>query len=142
MPFQAGPAYAKPLAALHKIAFPQAPWDETAFATLLSHPGTIAWLDNRGGFLVLRIAADEAEILTIGTTVHRQGIATTLLQTAIRHAAEAGATALFLEVATTNHPALALYENQGFHAAGRRKSYYPTGEDALILTRPLPPTTP
>jgi ribosomal-protein-alanine N-acetyltransferase len=134
---QAGPAYAQTLASLHKTAFPHDSWDVKTFATLLTQPGVTAWLDERGGFLLLRIAADEAEILTLGVSLQRHGIATTLLQTAIGHATQAAATALFLEVATSNHPARALYEKHGFRQTGRRKSYYTTGEDALILTLPL-----
>jgi ribosomal-protein-alanine N-acetyltransferase len=134
---QAGAAYAQTLASLHKTAFPHDPWDEKTFATLLIQPGVTAWLDERGGFLLLRIAADEAEILTLGAILQRHGIATALLRAAICHASEAGAAALFLEVANGNHPARALYEKHGFHQAGRRKSYYPNGEDALLLTLPL-----
>lgn len=38
-----------------------------------------------------------------------------------------------LEVKATNTAAINLYQKYGFQQAGRRKKYYPTGEDALIL---------
>ncbi len=40
-----------------------------------------------------------------------------------------------LEVRASNHKALGLYQKFGFRTAGRRKSYYKDGEDALILWR-------
>lgn len=38
-----------------------------------------------------------------------------------------------LEVRASNQAAINLYQKFGFVSAGKRKSYYPDGEDALIL---------
>jgi len=132
-PVRAGFAHAKTLAALHAPAFPHEPWDEGDFATLLAQPGVTALLDPRGGFVLWRIAADEAEILTLAVIPRRQGIGTALMRAAIEAAGTAGAVAMYLEVAAGNEAALGLYRNLGFNAAGRRNFYYPTGEDALVL---------
>ena len=52
-----------------------------------------------------------------------------------------GATRAFLEVATDNAPARALYDAAGYRPAGLRRGYYPRPRgracDALILTREL-----
>jgi ribosomal-protein-alanine N-acetyltransferase len=41
-----------------------------------------------------------------------------------------------LEVRTSNHAAIALYERYGFRSAGTRPRYYTdTGEDAMIMWR-------
>ncbi|MEO1601956.1 MAG: GNAT family N-acetyltransferase [Pseudomonadota bacterium] len=98
-----------------------------------------AW---RFGLLVLRIAADEAEVLSIGVApeARRQGLGGALLATAIEAAAGDGATQVFLEVAEGNRPARALYAAAGFTEAGRRPAYYrtPLGrEDALLLVRAI-----
>jgi ribosomal-protein-alanine N-acetyltransferase len=40
-----------------------------------------------------------------------------------------------LELAASNDPARGLYERLGFMVVGRRKRYYPDGDDALLLSR-------
>ena len=59
-----------------------------------------------------------------------------------RAAAEtAGAHAVFLEVASDNTAAIALYEREGFAPAGIRRGYYAKAgappQDALVLRRAL-----
>jgi [ribosomal protein S18]-alanine N-acetyltransferase len=131
------PAYAPVFAALHAETFPDEPWDEAAFETLLAQPGMHGFLDERGGFLVLRVVLDEAEIITIGSILRRQGIASALLHRAITAARAAEVQKIHLEVAEDNEPARALYGRFGFAPAGRRKSYYANGADALTLTLDL-----
>ena len=53
-----------------------------------------------------------------------KGIGSKLIQRGLRHAAAQGAAHTFLEVASDNLPALALYTRHGFVQAGRRKAYY------------------
>ncbi|HEY1858374.1 GNAT family N-acetyltransferase [Acidocella sp.] len=130
---EAGPAYAPVLALLHAEAFPHEPWSETSFSTLLAQPGVVALLDERGGFLVLRLVLDEAEILTLGVTRRREGIATGLLNAALELLRRRGIVMLHLEVAASNLAARALYEKAGFTEAGLRRRYYADGSDALML---------
>ncbi len=134
---EAGPAYAPVLALLHAEAFPDEPWDEASFTTLLAQPGVIALLDESGGFLLLRLVLDEAEILTLGVTRKREGIATLLLGAGIEFARRRGIAVLHLEVAASNLPARALYEKTGFTQAGLRRRYYADGSDALTLSLTL-----
>ncbi len=138
-----GPAYAAVLAAIHASAFPNEPWGAAAFQTQLEMHGVIGLLDRRGGLLLLRVAADEAEILTIGVlpNLRRCGLARGLLRTGMAKAAELGATTMFLEVDTDNRAALALYTAAGFSQVGRRKRYYANGADALVLQRNLVPVS-
>jgi ribosomal-protein-alanine N-acetyltransferase len=132
---QAGPAHAPLLAALHAAAFPDDPWDEATFATLLEDPHITTLIDERGGFLVLRQILDEAEIITLGATLRRQGIARALIEAAL---ARPGLRVLHLEVAATNTPALALYNALGFQPTGRRRAYYNDGSDALTMSCTIP----
>jgi ribosomal-protein-alanine N-acetyltransferase len=125
--------HADVLAALHGETFPEEPWSAENFRALLAQPTITAWLDERGGFLLLRIAADEAEILTLGSILRRQGIARALMETGINHAKAAGVTKIFLEVADQNIAAKALYTELGFTQLSLRKHYYANGDDALLL---------
>ncbi|HZC15639.1 MAG TPA: GNAT family N-acetyltransferase, partial [Caulobacteraceae bacterium] len=70
----------------------------------------------------------------------RAGVGRTLVEAAAVIAAAAGARALFLEVASDNDAALALYRSAGFARAGQRPGYYRRGAgavDALVLRRDL-----
>jgi len=89
--------------------------------------------------ILARVAADEAEILTLAVTpaARRRGLGTALLRAAMHRARDLGATAMFLEVAVTNQPARALYASLGFSEAGSRRHYYSDGTDALILRSTL-----
>ncbi|HRJ60809.1 MAG TPA: GNAT family N-acetyltransferase, partial [Azospirillaceae bacterium] len=85
-----------------------------------------------------RVVLDEAEILTIcvDEVMRRRGLGGALLQAAHNAAAAAGATALYLEAATDNVSALALYRSAGFAEVGRRRGYYRRDAekiDALVM---------
>lgn len=129
----AGPAYAAALAEMHLAAFPDDPWSEADFAALLAQTGMAAFVDARGGFLLLRVVADEAEVITLGAVARRQGIGRALLQGALEYARARGVVRIFLEVAEGNAAALGLYAAFGFVSMGRRRGYYPDGGDALTM---------
>jgi [ribosomal protein S18]-alanine N-acetyltransferase len=138
-----GPAYAAVLAAIHAASFQEEPWGAAAFQTQLEMHGVIGLLDKRGGLLMLRVTADESEILTICVLprLRRSGIARGLLQAGIVKAAELGAASMFLEVDMGNRAAQALYAAAGFTEVGRRKRYYANGADALVLRLQMPPVS-
>jgi ribosomal-protein-alanine N-acetyltransferase len=138
------------LAALHADAFAQAwdqPWNRESIATLLAMPGAfglIGLIDGApAGLVIARVAAGEAEILTLGVApdARRRGLARLLLDETASRAAAEGAERLFLEVAEDNLAAQALYADAGFVRVGRRPDYYAraggTRAAALILARPL-----
>ena len=140
---RATPALAAALAAIHARAFPpDEVWDEGAIALLTDSPGGIGWFDPRGGFCLARVAADEAEILTLAVLPERrrQGIAARLLAAAMAAASGRGARRMLLEVAESNLAARRLYAAAGFRPVGRRARYYASGEDALVLAAALSPT--
>ena len=72
------------------------------------------------GFILGRLIADEAEILTLGVCENRQrrGIGQRLVEALGRAARKAEARRLYLEVAASNATALRLYQKLGF--AGNR----------------------
>jgi [ribosomal protein S18]-alanine N-acetyltransferase len=136
----ATPAHASALAAIHASAFPpREAWGEDAITIQLALPGAFGQIDDRGGMLLGRMAADEAEVLTLAVApeARRQGIATALLRAAKAQVGAGSGTVMFLEVATGNAAALALYAREGFVAVGRRRRYYADSADALVLRSKL-----
>ncbi|MBP1858054.1 GNAT family N-acetyltransferase [Rhizobium herbae] len=79
-----------------------------------------------GGFVLSRVAAGEAEILTIGVDPRfsRMGLGWRLMRAALRAARDRAAEAVFLEVDETNIAAVALYQKLGFVKVGERRAYY------------------
>jgi len=140
------PVHAQILEALHGRCFPT-DWSAKAFHDLLTTPGTFGFLaveaDLPVGYIVLRCAADEAEILIVGTdpSKRRGGIASRLLDAGIAEAAEKKAATLFLEVAEDNPGAVEFYLQKGFEEVGRRPKYYerPNGSrvDARLFKKAL-----
>ncbi len=130
------------LAALHAAAFPGDAWDAPMLARLLAMPGAFARACP-GGFVLLRTAADEAEIVTVAVAPERrrQGLARALAAAGLAEARRRGAATAFLEVAVDNPGAIALYRSLGFAETGRRRGYYRRCDappaDALVMARSL-----
>jgi ribosomal-protein-alanine N-acetyltransferase len=96
------------------------------------------------GYLGVMFVLDELHINTIGTLpgFEGRGIASSLMDEALRDAARRGITRATLEVATSNTRAQLLYFRYGFKPVGVRKNYYErTKEDALVLWADLAPET-
>ena len=117
-------------------------WGLSEFVALTDSPHVLALGDDRA-FVLARIIADEAELLTIATHPdhRRKGMARALLTRFHSAARTRGATHAFLEVAADNMAARALYGAAGYHQIGQRRAYYAraTGPaaDALVLQRGL-----
>ncbi|WP_370154374.1 tRNA (adenosine(37)-N6)-threonylcarbamoyltransferase complex dimerization subunit type 1 TsaB [Ferrovibrio sp.] len=121
------------LAALHAEAFTaqdEQGWSADSIGRLLAMPGALPLLaaagDQPAGFLLLRLAADEAEIVTLAVRprLQRLGVARALLQAGLAEAGRRGARQCFLEVADDNTAARAAYAAAGFAEVGRRRDYY------------------
>ena len=139
---EATPAHAEAMAALHASVFPPAErWAAATFATQLALPGVFGVLAGAEGMVLARCAADEAEILTLAVVpaARRAGRGAALLRAAQARAQARGARKMFLEVATGNLAARALYEAAGYTQVGRRPRYYGDGSDALVFSRKLTP---
>ncbi len=125
------------LAAIHAEAFAAA-WDRATLSELLASPGVFA-VAEEGGFILIRVVVDEAEILTLAVrpSARRAGLGARLVEAAVVRAAALGAERMFLEVAEGNAAARALYARSGFVEMGRRRGYYSHAdgrrEDALTL---------
>ncbi len=94
------------------------------------------------GFVLVRIAADEAEVLTfcVANGARRRGLGATLLDAACNIARDRGGVQMFLEVSEGNPGAFALYQKRGFSVVGRRAAYYRDGllaADAVVMRKVL-----
>ena len=118
-------------ARLHAAEFAH-PWSAEEIAALIARSNTLAAAalspasGELRGFVVSRLAADEAEILTIAVepALRGRGVGRALLSESLRQAANAGAKSMFLEVDENNAPALALYARFDFVKVGERVGYY------------------
>ena len=136
--------HAPVLAALRKASFKSA-WDDDTFAQMLAQPGVAAWIwedESPRGFILVRAAADEAEVITIAVapTHRRGGIGAALLDVAVAELQRVNIQNLFLEVAADNEAARALYKRAGFFECGQRPGYYQDRDsrtDAVIMKRAL-----
>lgn len=131
------------LARLHAAAFRDA-WSREWIEKLMAQPGVFACLAGESGFVLVRVAGDEAEVLTLAVepAARRRGLASALLATASQVAQNRGVRSLFLEVGCRNLAAITLYKRLGFIEVGRRLGYYaaPGGEpeDGLIMRVEIP----
>jgi ribosomal-protein-alanine N-acetyltransferase len=134
------------LAQLHRESFHRG-WGEAEFESMLAERNTLLHRLRLGrktiGFAVSRLAADEAEILSIAIDAgyRGRGLSRDLLLTHLGHLAGRGMRTIFLEVEENNQPARRLYERAGFAVVGRRERYYRQagGEqlNALLMRRDL-----
>ena len=140
----ASPDRADDVAKLHAELF-NPPWNRDEIHKLLEHPAAAALIATAGpdrepaGFIIAQLAADEAEILSLGVATRWQnmGLGRRLIEGLIRAAHRAEARRLFLEVSVDNLAALRLYGKLDFRKVGVRPKYYKhagsQGVDALIL---------
>jgi ribosomal-protein-alanine N-acetyltransferase len=143
---EAGRRDAAAIARLHAASFHRG-WSDGEIERLLLDRNVVAHRAMTGGalqgFIVSRLAADEAEILSVAVAAARRGrgIARALLNLHLRRLVGLGARAVFLDVDENNAAARALYRRAGFREVGRRPGYYRKGRDqaatALVLRRDL-----
>ncbi len=134
------------LAQLHGASFHRG-WGEAEFESMLTERSTLVHRLRLGrrtiGFAVSRMAADEAEILSIAIDdgYRGRGLSRDLLLTHLGHLAGHRVRRIFLEVEENNQPARRLYERAGFAVVGRRERYYRQGDgeqlNALLMRRDL-----
>jgi ribosomal-protein-alanine N-acetyltransferase len=142
---EARPRDAAAIARLHGESFHRG-WSDGEIERLLIDRSVVAHRAMLGrtmaGFILSRLAAGEAEILSVAVAAARRsnGLARRLLDLHLRRLAGLGTRAVFLEVEEGNVPAQRLYARAGFREVGRREAYYREGAKsaaALVLRRDL-----
>lgn len=136
------------IARLHALGFYRG-WPREDFAAYLedakSTPAYVACDAKHRvfGFAMLRLTADEAELLTIAVDPkwRGKGVGAALLKAAFDDLLMTPARKMFLEVAADNPPAIALYRRHGFAEIGRRDGYFARANGqpatALVMSRNL-----
>lgn len=108
-------------------------WSAGALASMFSSPGMRGAVIRRSaaravveGFVLYRIVAGEAEIITIAVIeqCRKKGLGRELMVHVIRDCLTERLEKIFLEVAESNIAARKLYGSLGFKKVGERKGYY------------------
>jgi ribosomal-protein-alanine N-acetyltransferase len=96
-------------------------------------PGTVA------GFILTERDAEIAHIITLDVleSFRRQSVGSLLLQAAEREAASQGVTSMYLETATTNKAAIALWKKHGYRETATIENYYGRGRNAFEMRKRL-----
>lgn len=131
---------------LHSASFARG-WSESEVEAMLSDASVLAEVARKGrtveGFIITRIAVDEADLLSIAFAPRRRrtGGATGLLRHHLGRLAAMGVRRVVLEVDEINTPARGLYEKFGFEPVGTRPAYYPRRDGtrgmAQVMARSL-----
>lgn len=138
---------AKELARIHAEGFYRG-WSVAEITGFLGDSAvhTLVACDARhrlAGFALVRVAADESELLSIAVTPkwRGKGVGRALLVAAFDDLLMSPARRMFLEVDEQNAAAIALYQRLGFARIGTRKGYYPRPDGstatALVMSRDL-----
>jgi ribosomal-protein-alanine N-acetyltransferase len=140
---RAGAGDASALAALHGASFADG-WDAPSIARLVGGPGGFALIASNAagadcGFAILQCVPPEAELLSVGVppACRRAGIARALIRRAAADLAASGGEIMFLDVASDNAAARALYGALGFRDISKRARYYKNGADAIVMRATL-----
>ena len=127
------------LARIHAASFTRPrPWNADEFRALLAEPANFL-ITRDSGLLLGRSILDEAELMTLAVAPEgrRAGTGAALLAAFEDRARARGAVTAFLEVASDNAAAQALYARAGWQNAGRRRDYYGGGVDAVVMLKAL-----
>ncbi len=133
------------VARLHVEGFSR-PWTDGEFRTLLNQGPVFGFIarpqgnsDKPAGFVLSRLVAGEAEILTVVVVknARRSGVGHKLVSAVLRHLHHVRAQTIFLEVDEANLAAIGLYKRFGFVTVARRPAYYdtPSGKSAALVMR-------
>lgn len=137
------PPPAEAMAQLHAACFTTPrPWTAEEFAALMALP-QVFLICVAQGLALGRMAGPETELLTLAVhpSAQGQGHGRALLRAFLAESGARGAEDAFLEVASDNAVAQALYLAEGFQELGRRRGYFqrPDGTrlDAIVMHKPV-----
>ncbi len=140
-------ADAETLARLHAQGFYRG-WPREDFSAYIAGHDTPIYVacDAKrriAGFAMLRLVADEAELITIAVDPkwRKRGVGLALMRAVFEDLRMTPARQLFLEVAADNPAALRLYARLGFAQVSERQGYYARADGrpatALVMARDL-----
>jgi ribosomal-protein-alanine N-acetyltransferase len=131
--------------AIESAVFTVDPWSAEQFWGELAQPTRSYVVAEDAGVIVGYAGAyllpPDADVQTIAVSGAAQGrgVGRLLLEELIAIAVRHECSQLLLEVRSDNASALGMYERFGFESISKRRDYYASGVDALIMRlRPLP----
>lgn len=91
------------------------------------------------GFILTERSGEFAHVITLDVLdqFRRQSIGSLLLQAAEQEAASHGVACVYLETATTNKAAIALWKKHGYRESGTIENYYGRGQNAFEMMKPM-----
>ncbi|MDI6839569.1 MAG: ribosomal protein S18-alanine N-acetyltransferase [bacterium] len=119
------------------------PWPMSAFLQVLTMKDTLSVVWDESGDIigygmVIQLKSSVHIVnLAVKPSYRRKGIGSRILLNFIRYGEELGKKVATLEVRTSNLPAINLYRKFGFKKVEVKKSYYPDGEDAIVMRKEL-----
>ena len=132
------------IAFLESNIFTSGAWSKTSFENdiLRNECAVVIVVEVDGklvGYADLWLVADEATLndIAVSPLARGKGYGRMLMLNLIDIAREENMKVIFLEVRESNEVAINLYSSLGFEVFGRRKKYYPDGEDALTMRMSL-----
>lgn len=130
--------------AIETLVFDVDPWSAEQFWGELAQTTREYVVAEQDGLIVGYAGAyllpPDADVQTIAVSPNAQGrgVGRLLLEELISTAIGRECTQLLLEVRSDNESAIAMYERFGFESISKRRDYYASGVDALIMRlRPL-----
>lgn len=131
--------------ALEASGFPPGQqWSEASWAAELSQPDRLVLVrrdlqDQIVAVASFAIAGELVDLLrvVVAPRYRRSGLGRSIIRAGLDWAKASGAERMLLEVRPDNTAALALYSQLGFHQLARRRDYYATGVDALVMEAAL-----
>jgi ribosomal-protein-alanine N-acetyltransferase len=119
------------------------PWPRYFFEKDLESRNAVAFVVEEKGKIVgysLGMCVDvELHIsnIAVATDFQRRGLGSKMLREMERVAVERGCGYAYLEVRTTNVPAITMYKNKGYDILYIRKRYHLDGNDAYVMQKEL-----
>jgi len=120
-------------------------WSKEMFIEEMRHPFANCFVmkTQRGsqrrviGFVCFRNVAEESELLNICVRpdYRCQGVGKELMQFYVEFSRQKGNKTFHLEVCSSNHPAIRLYQSFAYESSGLRKNFYQGKFDALLMTK-------
>jgi [ribosomal protein S18]-alanine N-acetyltransferase len=91
------------------------------------------------GFILTERSHEFAHIITLDVLepYRRQSVGSRLLGAAEQEASASGASLMYLETATTNKAAIALWKKHGYRETGTIENYYGRGQNAFEMQKRL-----
>ncbi len=129
------------IAVLETDIFGRDAWSQAQVADEVSSPAHVVIVAEREGAVIgygcISVAGDVADLLRIAVDpeFRRGGVASQVLRAL--HDRATGAHRMLLEVASSNVGGQEFYAAHGYDEISRRRRYYASGDDAVVMAHPL-----